>query len=69
MRKISIQAKGNNIIEIGSVEDSPSVVVWFESENNSLVASDIKSDVAAIALAERIRDDLQVYVDIISRSR
>lgn len=64
--EVKIEKKGNNCLVIGT--NCASVEIWFEDSHNSIIKSDIKSELSAIAVAEIIRDYLQVYVDIHSRS-
>lgn len=67
--KVIIERKGNNCIELKSKgSDYATVQIWYESEQNHIISSDIKSELSAIAVAEIIREHLQVYVDIHSKS-
>ena len=67
--KVEIRKKGYNCIEVGTKEENCGTVqIWYQSPKNSLIDSDIKSELSAIAIAEIIGEHLQVYVDIHSRS-
>ena len=63
--QVSMEKKGNNCIVVGT--NCASVEVWFEDSHNSVIESDIKSELSAIAIAEIICEHLQVYVDIHSK--
>ena len=64
--EVKIKKKGNGCIGIGTKKgDYSTVVIWYD---NPLIDSDVKSELSAIAVAEIIREHLQVYVDIHSRS-
>ena len=65
---VEIRKKGYNCIEIGTKEENfGTVQIWYKSPKNSLIDSDIKSELSAIAVAEIIREYLQTYVDIHSK--
>lgn len=62
-QKIKFRKEGHHKITIGSDLDVPTVVIWFESINK-VVDSDIKSEPYAVALAEHIARELELYVNL-----